>query len=177
MALDADQLFIPGGGSVLIAPVGTAGPDDTTTAWSGTWVDLGYTDESGVTITPGKTLTDIPAWQSRYPLRRIVTAETMEIAFHLLQWNEDTISLAFGGGTWDAGVFTPPAAGTLSLYALGIEGVDGDQIERWIIARTMVGTVGGIQLTRTGAAKLSITMSLLGVADEQPFTVIREAGS
>src|SRR5829696_8153110 len=119
MALDATELFIPGGGSVLIAPVGTDGPDDTSTAWSGTWTDLGYTDENGVTITPGMTLTDIPAWQSRYPLRRIVTAETMDIAFSLLQWNEDTISLAFGGGTWDAGVYTPPEAGSLSLYALG----------------------------------------------------------
>lgn len=177
MTLDATELFIPGGGSVLIASVGATAPDDTTTAWDAAWTDLGYTDESGVTITPGMTLTDIPAWQSRYPLRRIVTAETMEIAFSLLQWNEDTISLAFGGGTWDAGVYTPPAAGTLSLYALGVEGVDGDQIERWVVARTMVSTVGGINLTRTAASKLPITMSLLGVADENPFTVIREAGS
>lgn len=173
MALNADELFIPGGGSVLIGDVGATAPDDTTTAWGDDWTDLGYTSENGVTITPGMDITDVTAWQSRYPVRRIVTAETMEIAFELLQWNEDTISLAFGGGTWSGGVYTPPAAGTLSEYALGIEGVDGDNIERWIITRAIVTNVGGIQLQRVGPAMLPITMSLLAVADESPFTVIR----
>lgn len=177
MALNAEELFIPGGGSVLVATVGTTAPTDTTTPWGGDWTDLGYTSDAGVTITPGKTITNIPAWQSRYPLRRIVTEETMEIAFSLLQWNEDTIGLAFGGGSWSGGVYTPPAAGALVEYALGIEGVDGANVERWIIARTIVTTVGGIQLARTGASALPITMSLLGTADETPFTVIRELAS
>lgn len=177
MALDAQELFIPGGGSVLIGPVGTTPPTDTDTPWDAGWTDLGYTDENGVTITPGMTMTEVPAWQSRYPVRRIVTAETMEVEFSLLQWNEDTISLAFGGGTWTDGVYSPPAAGSLAEYALGIEGVDGDNIERWVIYRTIVSEVGGINLTRTDAAKLPITMSLLQQADEDPFTVIRNAGS
>lgn len=177
MALDPNELFIPGGGSVLIAAVGTAAPDDTDTPWGVGWTDLGYTTENGVTITPNRTLQNVNAWQSRYPIRRTVTEETMEIAFSLLQHNEDTISLAFGGGTWDGGVYSPPPAGELHEYALGIEGVDGDKIERWIIYRTIVGTIGGVSLNRTTPSALPVTMSLLGVANEVPFNVIREAGS
>lgn len=177
MALNAEELFIPGGGSVLIADVGTTAPTDTTSSWGAGWTDLGFTTEAGVTITPGKTLTNIPAWQSRYPLRRIVTEETMETAFSLLQWNEDTIGLAFGGGSWSGGVYSPPAAGSLIEYALGVEGIDGDKVERWVFHRTIVTTVGGIALTRTAASALPITMSILGTADEVPFNVVREMAS
>lgn len=176
MALTADEVFIAGGGHVYVADVGATEPTDTTTPWDGDWVELGYTTDDGVTITPGQTITDVPAWQSRYPVRRIVTAETFEAAFSLLQWNQDTLSLTFRGGTWVGDVYTPGAAGVVDERALGIEAIDGDKIARIVIPRGMVTDVGGINMTRTGGNPIPITFSALA-SDDAPFTIIADWAS
>lgn len=176
MALTADEVFIAGGGHVYVADVGATEPTDTTTAWDADWTELGYTTDEGVTITPGQTITDVPAWQSRYPVRRIVTAENFEVAFSLLQWNQDTLSLALRGGTWVGDVYTPGEAGVVDERALGIEAIDGDKIARIIIPRGLVTTVGGINMTRTGANPIPITFSALA-SDEDPFTLIADWAS
>jgi hypothetical protein len=172
MALTADEVFIAGSGHVYVADIGATEPTDTTTAWDGDWTELGFTTDDGVTITPGKEITDIPAWQSRYPVRRIVTAETFEVAFSLLQWNEDTLGLALQGGSWTGDVFTPAAAGSVDERALGIEATDGDKIARIIIPRGMVTATGGIQMIKTGANPIPITFSALGTEATDPFTII-----
>lgn len=177
MALTAEEVFVAGGGHVYIADIGATEPTDTTTPWDSDWVELGYTTDAGVTITPGQTITDIPAWQSRYPVRRIVTAETFDVAFGLLQWNQDTLSLAFRGGTWVGDVYTPGAAGVVDERALGIEAIDGDKITRIIIPRGMVTDVGGINLVRTGANPLPITFSALADDSGDPFTIIADWAS
>lgn len=172
MALTAEEVFIAGTGHVYIADVGTAAPADTIAAWGAGWTELGYTEDNGVAITPGKNITDIPAWQSRFPIRRIVTAETLTAAFSLLQWNATTVALAFGGGSWAGDVFTPPAAGSVDERALGVEAVDGDKITRLIIPRGMVSAVGAINLVKTGGNPIPITFALLGVEGEEPYTII-----
>ena len=177
MALTADEVFIAGGGHVYVADVGTTEPTDTTTPWGVGWAELGYTTEDGVTITPSQTITDVPAWQSRIPVRRIVTGENLEVQFSLLQWNEDTLSLAFRGGTWDGDVYTPGTAGVVDERALGIEAIDGDKIARVIVPRGMVTTVGGITMTRTGANPIPITFSSLAVEGEAEFTLIADWAS
>lgn len=177
MALTADEVFIAGGGHVYVADVGATEPTDTTTPWDADWTELGYTTDDGVTITPSQTITDIPAWQSRYPVRRIVTAENFEASFSLLQWNEDTLSLAFRGGTWVGDVYTPGAAGVVDERALGIEAIDGDKIARIVIPRGLVTTVGGINMTRTGANPIPITFSSLATEGESPFTIIADWAS
>lgn len=176
MALTADEVFVAGGGHVYVADLGATEPTDTTTPWDADWVELGYTTDAGVTITPGQTITDIPAWQSRYPVRRIVTAETFDVAFGLLQWNQDTLSLAFRGGSWVGDVYTPGAAGVVDERALGIEAIDGDKITRIIIPRGMVTDVGGINLVRTGGNPLPLTFSALA-SDSDPFTIIADWAS
>lgn len=177
MALEADEVFIAGAGHVYVADVGATEPTDTTTPWDAGWAELGYTTDDGVTITPGRTIVDIPAWQSRYPVRRLVTAESFEAAFSLLQWNQDTIALAFGGGAWVGDVYTPPAAGSVDERALGIEAVDGDKIARIIIPRGLITAVGGIQLIKTDANPIPLTFSALGTEDEDPFTIIADWAS
>lgn len=177
MALTAEEVFVAGGGHVYIADIGATEPTDTTTPWDSAWAELGYTTDAGVTITPGQTITDIPAWQSRYPVRRIVTAETFDVAFGLLQWNQDTLSLAFRGGEWIGDVYTPGAAGVVDERALGIEAIDGDKITRIIIPRGMVTDVGGINLVRTGANPLPITFSALADDSGDPFTIIADWAS
>lgn len=176
MALTADEVFVAGGGHVYIAAIGATEPTDTTTPWDADWTELGYTTDDGVTITPGQTITDIPAWQSRYPVRRIVTGETFEVEFSLLQWNQDTLSLAFRGGEWIGDVYTPGEAGVVDERALGIEAIDGDKITRIIVPRGMVTDVGGINLNRTGGNPIPITYSVLA-SDSNPYTIIADWAS
>lgn len=177
MALTADEVFIAGGGHVYVADVGATEPTNTTGAWDADWTELGYTTDAGVTITPSQTITDIPAWQSRYPVRRLVTAENFEVAFSLLQWNQDTLSLALRGGTWVGDVYTPGAAGVVDERALGIEAIDGDKIARIVIPRGLVTDVGGININRTGGNPIPITFSALADDSSAPFTVIADWAS
>lgn len=174
MALDADEVFIAGTGHIYVAPVGSTQPTDTTSSWDAAWEELGYSTDAGVTVTPAKTIQDISAWQSRYPVRRIVTAETLEASFALLQWNADTLAFYFGGGDWVGDMYTPPAAGEIDERALGVEVVDGDKIARLVISRGMASPNGGINMIKTDANPIPITFALLGTEGETPFTIIAD---
>lgn len=174
MALTAQEVFVAGGGHVYVADLGTTEPTDTVAAWPAGWEELGYVTDAGVTITPGKTITDIGAWQSRLPVRRIVTAETFDVAFTLTQWNADTIALAFGGGAWVGDVYTPPAAGDIDERMLGVEANDGEKTLRLVVPRGMVTNVGGMQFISTDANPIPITFSALETEGEAGFTIIAD---
>jgi hypothetical protein len=175
MTLDSDQIVVAGSGEVYVAPVGSTAPSGATAlsgAWDAAWVGLGYTTEEGVQFSDQPTITDINAWQSQYPVRRIVGTRANDFSFTCLQWNQTTFGLAFGGGTWtepSTGIFrfAPPAAGVLDERALGVEWVDGDYTYRLIVPKGIV--TGGVEfgLTRTDAAQLPITFSTTptGVGD------------
>jgi hypothetical protein len=167
MALDSDQIVVAGTGEVYVAPVGTAAPSGATAlsaAFSASWVGLGYTTEDGVRFSDTPDITDVNAWQSQYPVRRLVGTRANEFSFTALQWNSTTVSLAFGGGTWTeptAGIFkyAPPATGVLDERAMAVEWQDGSYKYRLIVPK---GTVsGGVEfgLTRTEAAQLPLTFS------------------
>lgn len=178
MAFDVDEVLVAGTGHVYLAPVGSTEPTDTTTAWDAAWKELGYTTDDGVTKTPGKTITDIPAWQSFYPVRRIVSGRDFSVAFSLLQWNRDTLAAAYDGGTWatTGGIhtFTPPDAGSLYQRALGIEATDGSKIYRWVFRQGIISDVGGIQLVRTGAAAIPITFGITAESGTDPFKFVTD---
>ena len=113
MAQDATEVVVGANGDVYVAPVGTSLPLDVDDPLNAAFSEaLGFTSEDGVTATDGKTTENIGAWQSFYPLRTLVTERNFTVAFVLRQWNQDTVSLAFGGGTFTAvgshTTYTPP---------------------------------------------------------------------
>lgn len=61
------------------------------------FVDLGLLTDSGPKASFGRTVKDIPAWQSFDPVRSLVTAIPKQIEFDLEQWNDDNLSLGLGG--------------------------------------------------------------------------------
>ena len=179
MALDADEVVVAGGGAVYVAPVGTAGPTDIATALNVSFDHLGYISEDGVAITPGMDVADVNAWQSFYPVRRTVTGRTLEIGFTLLQWNEDSITLAFGGGTVAtvAGppavyTYTPPAPEDLDYRAVVVEWEDGTKGYRLHVPKAMVSDTGALSLNRSDPAGLELTFSVVGSDGAQPFSLI-----
>lgn len=181
MALDEDEVVVAGDGAVYVAPVGTTGPTDIETALNASFVHLGYTSEEGIEMTPGVTINDIPAWQALYPIRRTVSGRTLEFGFELLQWSEHSIKLAFGGGSvaTTAGppafyTYSPPEPEDLDYRALVIAWEDGTKTYRLHVPKALVTDTGAINLTRSDAAGLPLTFSVVATDGTAPFTLITD---
>ena len=178
MAKSTSQIVVGANGSVFAAPVGTVAPVDVATAWIAAWVDLGYTNEDGVTFRDSQTTEPINVWQMFYPARFIVTGHETSASFVIRQWSKDTIVKAFGGGTvtTTAGppahyLYTPPTPGTIAEFALGVEWVDGSNIFRLVMPRVMVTEGIETNLTKASASDLPITVGVMGVDGATGFTI------
>lgn len=181
MATDADEIVVGANGSVYVAPVGTVGPADIATALNASFIDLGFVSEDGIEITPGMDSSEINAWQSFYPVRRLVTARTLEIGFTLLQWNEDSIALAFGGGSvaTTAGppavyTYTPPSPDEIDYRALVIEWQDDTKSYRLHVPKVLVTDTSALSLNRTDPAGLALTFSTQATDGANAFTLITD---
>ena len=165
---DAAQVVVGSGGTIHIAPTGTALPTTATGSVGASFVDLGYISEDGISATFGVNVEDVNAFQSLLPIRRVVTGRTAEMSFVLRQWNADTFAFALGGGSFDsdgAGNFTfyPPANDdALAERAVVIEWSDGAKNYRLCIERAVVVENVETNIVRNAAADLPITLSVLG---------------
>jgi hypothetical protein len=178
MAVDADEIVVGANGNVYVGPVGTAGPTDIDTALNAAFSDLGYVSEDGVEITPGMDVSDINAWQSFYPVRRIVTGRSLEIGFTLLQWNEDSIALAFGGGevvtAASVHTYSPPSPDEIDYRAMVVEWHDGDKGYRLHVPKVLVTDTSALSLNRTDPAGLALTFAVQATDGSDPFTLITD---
>lgn len=183
MTKNVDEIVVGANGSIYLAPVGTALPTSISDALGVAFVDAGYVTEDGVTFTDGKTLESVRAWQSLYDLRKIVTAKEAMASFSLMQWSGSNVVLAFGGGEVeevvapDAGPpavpgeyrYHPPAPEAIDERILAIEWSDGDKDYRLIFPKGMVSENVETNVTRSAAALLPITFSILGTDGVDPW--------
>jgi hypothetical protein len=99
MALDASLVRVAVTGAVMSAPLATTAPTGTGGTTTG-FVDLGYVNEDGVTITfpEGGDSTPIKAWQNGATVRTIRAAseDNPEITFTLLETKLEVIESALG---------------------------------------------------------------------------------
>lgn len=160
MPVDATQVRVASDGKVLVAPVGTAAPTDTTTAWNASFLDLGFASEDGITISPSLDTEDIMGWQSAYPLRRVVTGSGLEISFTCMQANADTLAL-FYNGTVTTGKLDVPVAPGVQERTLGIEWSDGATKWRLIVPRAVLSDRGEMTLARGEATSMELTFTAL----------------
>ena len=163
---DANELVVAGTGQVYVAPVGTTLPTATDDTLNAAFVGLGYTTEDGVTFTVAPEVNDYMAWQSRQPIRRELVNQTVSAAFSLLQWNEETVPLAFGGGAVtqvgsDYRYDFPTADDALDERAMVIDVTDGDRNMRFVLPRGNVTDSVEAQFVRTEMAVLPITFGIL----------------
>ena len=100
--LEASNVVVASFGHIYIAPEGTALPTDVATALPAAWVDVGYVGEDGVTFSLSRDTEDVMAWQSTEAVRRLITAEPKELSFELLEFDPESVQLAFRGGTTTA---------------------------------------------------------------------------
>jgi hypothetical protein len=130
-------------------------------------VDLGYQSSDGVTFSVTPNVENVDAWQAATPIRKIVTARTLTLAFSALQWNVATFAAAYGGGEWTEptpGVFRydPPAdEDDLVDYASVLDFVDGDKNYRLVVKQGNITEAVEANLARGGAAVLPITIEAI----------------
>lgn len=179
MAQDSDEVVVGASGDLYVAPVGTALPAVPTGAPGAGWSDsLGFLTEDGVSWAPNFEINQIPAWQSFYPIRTIITARNITIGFALMQWNTTTLRLAFGGGevtepTNDVFRYTPPDESELDERALILDWADGAKNYRLMVPKGIVSDLGETQLARTEPGVLPITFTINAPpAGQQPWELL-----
>lgn len=167
--LEAQHVTVAGTGTVWVAPEDTPMPTDIA-ALASPWEDVGYVSEDGVKFTLSRTQEDINAWQSVDPVRILVTAEPKVVAFELLEFDRETLILAFRGGSF-AGTtapftYTPPDAGASDVRAMCIDGIDGDNEFRFAFPRVELSGDLEFSLMRTDAVRFPLEFSVLAAAEK-----------
>lgn len=166
MAQDSSQIVVAPFGHLYTAVSGSTQPTDVTSAWPGAWVELGYTTDSGVSITPGMTVVNLSAWQSAAPVKTLITGTSLDLAFSLRQFNGQTTGLYFFGGAW---VLSTGSTYKLSIVSspgvnermLGVEWSDGTVTNRLVIPRGMVSKHDNIVLDRKEGTIVGVTFTAL----------------
>lgn len=174
MPANANQVVVGGTGLVLVAPTTEAAPTNATTPLTGNWQDLGFTSEDGVTVTDSKDIEEIGAWQSFYPIRRIITGRDFTVSFALRQWSRVNVILALGGGTVTGSspwTYTPPSPGSIDNRSLVVSWQDGSKSYRLYVPVGMVTESVETNITRTGASDLPITFSATSDGTTNPYTL------
>lgn len=178
MANDADNIAIGANGKVLTAPVGTSFPTTIAAAWTG-FTEVGYANEDGVAISRDKTTSEVPAWQSFFPVRRYATGMTLTVAVTLLEFKGNNVEIALdgtitSGGTPTLYTFTPSDPEDLAELALGVEWADGAKTYRARFPRVTVAESVEFSVNRSGPTVLPLTFSLLAETGVTPYTIISD---
>lgn len=163
-----DETVIGGTGQVYVADVGTALPTAEDGALSATtYKGLGYHSEDGVSVNQSVDIQRFGAWQTKRDIRRERGDEAFQLTFSLLQWDENTVPLAFGGGSISepsGGTykFTPPSvADAIQDKTLVADVIDGANILRFVVPKGNVVEAVDSQFTRTAMGMLPITFEAL----------------
>lgn len=179
MPKTTDDIRIGANSTISVSPVGTSLPATIADPLPAGWVDLGYTDENGFKVTDTKTVTPIPVAQLFYAARRIISARDFTLDFALRQFDGETVKLGFGGGaiTEDgAGEFryVPPSPEFIDERGMCAEFLDGDFTYRFIVPRGLVTNNVTSEFTRTKAADLPITFSVIGQDSVDPWLILTD---
>ncbi|MBB5940081.1 phage tail tube protein [Streptomyces zagrosensis] len=174
---NASEIRVAGTGRILVAPVGTVAPADTSAAWAAGWKDLGFTSQDGIKLSKKDKLDPVETWQSVSPARFIYSDRDLTVKFQLLQLNEDTLPFFMGGDTLaetatSSGIYKYELAADpkFNEKALGIEFSDGKDITyRFVISRGQVTETEELSLTRTASIKLGVTFTALAVDNTKPL--------
>jgi hypothetical protein len=159
------EIRVAQGGTVYIAPSGTAGPANMAAAWTG-FTNLGYVSDEGSTINRSMETETVMAWQTISATRYIITGVGLTAAFSALQVNKDTLSAYFGGGSVTnqgsgSFLYNISSAPTVDERVFGLEWTDGSLIYRFVMGRSMCTETGEFTVGRSGAIQLPMTWSAM----------------
>ena len=153
------------GPGIFIAPEGSAAPTDATTALDAAYTTLGYLSEDGVTFAVSTDSESITPWQSRSPVRTIITGRELTVDFTMLEFNAQNAALYFSqpvpvetDGSFDLDVRSDSSSVT---HTVVVDVKDGDVTMRYYFPRATLSEAGDMEITQSGAIGLPVTLSAL----------------
>jgi len=160
------QVGTANGPGLWIAPPGTPPPAHTYEEWAAPWRLLGYLSDDGPTVSQSTDSEALTPWQSRVPIRTVITGREITMQFVMWQINALTLALYF-----DADEPAEGADGSIHmelrsdapthLYAIGIDTRDGDTVFRIAFGRSSLSDAGDMAITSGAAVPLDVTLSAL----------------
>ena len=167
-ALNSGNVRVAGTGAIWKAPLGTALPIDSTTAWGTGFVNLGYATD-GFSLKQSLKKQSITAWQTLSSVRSIVTELIRSLTFEALESNINTVPLAFGGATMTpglAGIYTLDIPdGQLDEFILGVDWSDGTRTQRIVVQQASLLSLPEMKFVRTDAVRYPLEVEALKPAD------------
>lgn len=164
--LNAEEVRVALTGHVYYIPPGKTYPTDMSPVTDG--VDLGYTTEDGVAFSFAKDTEDIMGWQTKDPLRKLVTAEPKSCSFSLRQLSRDTWLSTMGGTITknaDDSYLWEPDEGKQLEGAIIVEFVDGAKSARFGFRRAAQTAAVEFNLVRNDAINLPNEWTALATSD------------
>lgn len=151
------------------APLGTALPTAAPTEPGEGLADafgfVGYTADTGAAFQVDTQTQDLYASQSFDPIRTIVQSRKATATLPFIEFNEASLTTAFGGGEVTAVSggykYVPPEAGTLDEVTGVIDIVDGSELYRLVMERCIVSGSVNAQLVKNAFAGLPVTVTAL----------------
>lgn len=179
MSLDPGNVVIgtANADGIYIAPVGTAPPATATEAWGAGWSALGYLSEDGINLSRDVESEQIRAWQSKSPLRTVITGTSLTMGFTMIELTPVSLALWFAqpvpAGTDDEFTLSVDSNATTPEYALGIDTKDGLVVVRYIFGRATLSANGEVPLQAAAAQGLPVTMEALTDTNGDLATIIK----
>jgi hypothetical protein len=158
VAADIDNVRVGVTGAFYTAPVGTAFPS-AFAAPGGSWVELGWIGEDGVTESYSDDVTELRAWQNATVLRTLITGTTNTVATTLVETNETVLEVFHKTTVTSSGV-VPIVGGGTDPRAFVLDVIDGDEQIRLLIARGEVTTRGDLTYSSGALVGYPITVSM-----------------
>lgn len=158
---------------VYIAPSGTAGPTDVSTAWASGWDAVGLLDgDKGFTESRSDTSNDYYAWGGIL-VRSTKSKHKRSIKFIALEDNDTVFNLINPGSTRTtaAGLTTAAVSvPTNAEFAIGFEVRDGDKVRRRSVLRATVDAVGDVVDSEGTLTAYEVTVILYPDSDGVIYT-------
>lgn len=154
------------GGAIFRAPAGTSLPTDATTALGGSFVNLGFVSEDGVTNSNSPESDEIKAWGGDTVLN-LQTAKPDTFKYTLIEaLNAEVLKYVYGDanvtGTLETGLAVKANSDNQAENVLVIDMVlNGGVLKRIVIPKGKVSEVGDIVYQDGGAVGYETTLTAL----------------
>lgn len=164
MALDVSRVQIgtSNGAGVWRAPAGTP-PPQVGLPYEAPWASLGYLSDDGVTISQDTDSEDIIPWQSRTPIRTVITSRAVTAQMVFWELKNETLSTYFDADepVTEDGVLHMQVRSDAPqhIHAIAIESRDGDQLLQIWFPRASLSDAGDMEITAGAAVPLDVTLS------------------
>lgn len=158
MPRNTAEVFI-GPGTLYTAPVGTAFPATPDTAVSGSWTEIGYSEEGWI-VAFDRTIERVFAAEEINALIVLKTGQETHVRGTVLQATLENLLLSFGGGTITPDspssgfrTYTPPATTQQTEFAILFRVPIGEETRDWKFPRAL--SVASVEVPHNKAPNVS----------------------